>query len=125
LEALYHALGLLLANIHHTPVSAPTLAPQLVDRMRHALAHLPTLGLASDLSAALLEGLQHPIWRTQPHGLAHGDAGLHNLLWDGRITALLDWEWAGWGTPLLDLAWLYWTIQWRRLSPTLWQSLLV
>ncbi|MEP7188722.1 MAG: phosphotransferase, partial [Roseiflexaceae bacterium] len=65
------------------------------------------------------------IWVAPPHALAHGDAGLHNLLWHGRITALLDWEWAGWGTPLLDLAWLYWTIQWRKLPPALWHSLLV
>jgi aminoglycoside phosphotransferase (APT) family kinase protein len=124
LEALYYALGKLLANIHSMPVSAPTLAPQLEDRMDDALAHLPALELESDLRAALREGLEHPIWRTQPQGLAHGDAGLHNLLWDDRITTLLDWEWAGWGTPLLDLAWLYWTIQWRRLPPTLWHSLL-
>jgi len=124
LEALYHALGLLLANIHRTPVSAPTLAPQLADRRCDALARLPALGLESALRAALLEGLEHSIWRTQPQGLTHGDAGLHNLLWDGRITALLDWEWAGWGTQLLDLAWLYWTIQWRRLPPALWHSFL-
>jgi aminoglycoside phosphotransferase (APT) family kinase protein len=124
LESLYRALGLLLAKVHRTPLAAPAPAPQLEDRMRHALACLPALELESDLSAALLEGLEHPIWRAQPHGLAHGDAGLHNLLWDGRITALLDWEWAGWGTPLLDLAWLYWTIQWRGLPSALWQSLL-
>jgi aminoglycoside phosphotransferase (APT) family kinase protein len=124
LESLYRTLGLLLANIHRTPLAAIALAPQLEDRMRQALARLPALELDSHLSAALLEGLEHPIWRAQPHGLAHGDAGLHNLLWDGRITALLDWEWAGWGTPLLDLAWLYWTIQWRGLPPALWQSLL-
>ena len=124
LEALYRALGLLLANIHRTPISAPTHAPQLEDRIHHALARLPALELESDLRAALLEALEHPIWRAQPYGLTHGDAGLHNLLWDGRITALLDWEWAGWGTPLLDLAWLYWTIQWRRLPPVLWHSFL-
>jgi aminoglycoside phosphotransferase (APT) family kinase protein len=125
LEAIYRALGLLLSNIHRTPLATPTLAPQLDERMRHTLARLPALRLDSQLDAALREGLEHPIWRTQPYGLAHGDAGLHNLLWDGRITALLDWEWAGWGTPLLDLAWLYWTIRWRRLLPALWQSLLL
>ena len=92
--------------------------------MRHALERLPALELESDLRDGLREALEHPIWHAQPHGLAHGDAGLHNLLWDGRITALLDWEWAGWGTPLLDLAWLYWTIQWRRLPPALWHSFL-
>jgi aminoglycoside phosphotransferase (APT) family kinase protein len=124
LEAIYQALGQLLANIHRTPVAAPARVPQLEDRIHHALARLPALELESDLRAALLEGLQHPIWHAQPHCLTHGDAGLHNLLWEGRITALLDWEWAGWGTPLLDLAWVNWTIQWRRLPPALWQGLL-
>jgi aminoglycoside phosphotransferase (APT) family kinase protein len=124
LGSIYHALGRLLATIHRTPLAAPALAPQLEDRRLHALAHLPALELDGDLRAALLEGLAHPIWRAQPYGLAHGDAGLHNLLWDGQITALLDWEWAGWGTPLLDLAWLYWTIRWRRLPPAHWQGLL-
>jgi aminoglycoside phosphotransferase (APT) family kinase protein len=123
LEAIYHALGLLLANIHRTPLAAPARVPQLADRMRHALARLPALEIESDLSAALREALEHPIWHAQPHALTHGDAGLHNLLWDGRIAALLDWEWAGWGTPLLDLAWLYWTIEWRGLPPEIWQRL--
>jgi aminoglycoside phosphotransferase (APT) family kinase protein len=124
LEAIYHALGQLLAHIHRTPLPANTLVPRLKDRMRHALEHLPALELEPVLSSALRQALEHPIWHTQPQHLAHGDAGLHNLLWDGRITALLDWEWAGWGTPLLDLAWLYWTIQWRKLPPALWRSFL-
>jgi aminoglycoside phosphotransferase (APT) family kinase protein len=124
LEAVYHQLGRLLARVHRTPVAAPEHAPQLADRIQHALAQLPALELEIDLRAALLEGLQHPIWRAQPYALTHGDVGLHNLLWDGNITALLDWEWAGWGAPLLDLAWVYWTIQWRRLPPALWHSLL-
>jgi len=124
LAALYQALGQLLAHVHRTPVAAPALVPELADRMRQALARLPALELEGALRAALLAALEHPVWRAQPHGLVHGDAGLHNLLWDGRITALLDWEWAGWGTPLLDLAWLHWTIQWRSLPPALWQSFL-
>jgi aminoglycoside phosphotransferase (APT) family kinase protein len=124
LDSLYRALGSLLASIHRTPMAAPVDAPQLEERRHAALARLPALELDSALSAALLEALEHPIWHAQPRGLAHGDAGLHNMLWDGRITAMLDWEWAGWGTPLLDMAWLYWTIQWRRLPSALWQSLL-
>jgi aminoglycoside phosphotransferase (APT) family kinase protein len=123
LEALYSALGALLDRLHRTPPAAPAQVPPLEERMLHARAHLPALELESDLSAALLEALEHPIWRAAP-GLMHGDAGLHNLLWAGQITALLDWEWAGWGAPLLDLAWLYWTIEWRRLPPALWQSAL-
>ena len=122
LEAIYPALGQLLASIHRTAV--PEIAPQLEARRRHTLEGLSALALENDLHAALQQALEHPIWHTQPHGLAHGDAGLHNLLWDGRITALLDWEWAGWGSPLLDLAWLYWTIRWRNLPPMLWHAFL-
>ena len=55
--------------------------------------------------------------------LVHTDAGLHNVLWDGRLSALLDWEWAGVGSPLLDLAWTRWTLRWRRV-PQLWPTLL-
>jgi aminoglycoside phosphotransferase (APT) family kinase protein len=122
LEPLYLALGQLLARVHRTPLAADE--PLLADRARHALARIPTLELEHDLGAALLAALEHPIWHARPRGLAHGDTGLHNLLWDGRIAALLDWEWSGWGTPLLDLAWLYWTIQWRGLPPALWQAFL-
>jgi aminoglycoside phosphotransferase (APT) family kinase protein len=121
---LYHALGQLLASIHRVSLAQAERAPLLAERADHALAILPALDLERDLAAALLAALQHPVWRTRPAGLAHGDAGLHNLLWDGRIAALLDWEWAGWGTPLLDLAWLYWTIQWRRLPPSIWHAFL-
>jgi aminoglycoside phosphotransferase (APT) family kinase protein len=121
LDGLYLALGRLLARVHRVPLVD---APPLAERMDHALATLPALGLDRDLADPLRAALESPVWQSQPAGLAHGDAGLHNLLWDGRIAALLDWEWSGWGTPLLDLAWLAWTIQWRGLPPILWQRAL-
>jgi aminoglycoside phosphotransferase (APT) family kinase protein len=121
LDALYHALGHLLAQVHRLPLAA---APPLAERMDHALVALPALALDPDPTTVLRTALEHPIWRSQPAGLAHGDAGLHNLLWDGRIAALLDWEWSGWGAPLLDLAWLAWTIRWRDLPPSCWQAFL-
>jgi aminoglycoside phosphotransferase (APT) family kinase protein len=38
----------------------------------------------------------------------HGDFGLHNILVDrGRITAVLDWEFARLGNPAVDLGWFY------------------
>lgn len=104
--------------------SVPALAPHLEDRRCHALEHLPALELESDLRAALLEALQHYVWRAamprwcmvmQGCTTCSGMAGSPRC-WIG--------EWAGWGTPLLDLAWLYWTIQWRKLSPTLWHAFL-
>jgi aminoglycoside phosphotransferase (APT) family kinase protein len=42
------------------------------------------------------------------------------VLWQGRITGLLDWEWAGWGNPLLDLSWVFWTMRWRSVPETMW-----
>jgi aminoglycoside phosphotransferase (APT) family kinase protein len=39
--------------------------------------------------------------------LCHGDAGINNFLaQDGRVTALLDWEFAHLGDPHDDLAWI-------------------
>jgi hypothetical protein len=36
--------------------------------------------------------------------VVHGDAHLDNILWhDGRLVALLDFEWARWGPPDLEL----------------------
>jgi aminoglycoside phosphotransferase (APT) family kinase protein len=53
---------------------------------------------------------------TGPIRLVHGDPGAHNLLWDGQLTALLDWEWAGLGDPLTDLAWVCWTLRFRQVA---------
>ncbi|HEU5102891.1 MAG TPA: phosphotransferase [Roseiflexaceae bacterium] len=117
LDALYHALGRLLAQVHGLPM---TDMPPLAERIDHALAALPALDLDPELLAVLRAALEHPIWHSQPAVLVHSDAGLHNLLWDGQIAALLDWEWSGWGAPLIDLAWLAWTIRWRGLSPSRW-----
>lgn|GEM_PF-2303647 len=36
----------------------------------------------------------------------HGDLGVGNTMWDGRVTGLLDWEMAHVGDPLDDLAFL-------------------
>jgi aminoglycoside phosphotransferase (APT) family kinase protein len=124
LEPLYSELGRLLAALHRTPLAEvdPTLL--LAGRAGHLLHLLPALPIDAELRTTLAASLEHPIWQPATAGLVHGDAGLHNLLWDGRITALLDWEWAGWGSPLLDLAWLAWTMRWRSLPPALWATFL-
>ena len=124
LGSLYHELGQLLAALHRTPITTIDSELLLAERARLLLDLLPTLPIEADLRAALVASLRHPIWRSNHMSLVHGDAGLHNLLWDGRVTALLDWEWAGYGPPLIDLAWLYWTIRWRELGPAVWESFL-
>jgi aminoglycoside phosphotransferase (APT) family kinase protein len=158
LEALFRALGQLLAAVHRTP---PPLGHQprirtaksakglnvrrtkqlralrgkyfarvlitdsdLAARSRRVLETLPALDLDAELRDALAAALAHPAWRPPAARLVHGDAGLHNLLWDDGIAALLDWEWAGVGNPLLDLAWVGWTMRWRQLPGDLWPAFL-
>ncbi|KAF7793918.1 hypothetical protein EIP86_005040 [Pleurotus ostreatoroseus] len=49
-------------------------------------------------------------WRIM---LAHGDLGPHNILWrDGKIVAIIDWEFAGW----LPEYWDY-TRSWKSITP--------
>jgi aminoglycoside phosphotransferase (APT) family kinase protein len=121
LAHLYYALGQLLANVHATPPLADDPSLRIADRARQVHAMLSTLDLDAEL---VITSLEHPVWQMPPEHLVHGDAGLHNILWGGQITALLDWEWAGWGNGALDLAWLYWTIRWRNLPENLWETVL-
>jgi len=120
----YHELGELLATIHRTPLAPPDSNLLLAERFHTVREHLPALGLKPQLLEVCASSLAHPAWRPTSARLVHGDAGLHNVLWDGRITALLDWEWSGWGNPLLDVAWLYWTMRWRAVAPDLWDVFL-
>ncbi len=120
LAAAYHALGELLANVHRAPIAPPAPELFLAERFRLMQQQLPALGLEPELLDLFATSLAHPAWRPTSARLVHGDAGLHNVLWDARIIALLDWEWSGWGNPLLDVAWVYWTMRWRAVSPALW-----
>lgn len=123
--AMYRALGGALAALHRTNRARPTGADWLLaERFGRVRDALPTLGIDAALRDELRDGLDHPAWRPPAPGLVHGDAGAHNLLWEGRITALLDWEWAGWGPPLLDLAWVYWTMRWRSVADEAWPAFL-
>jgi aminoglycoside phosphotransferase (APT) family kinase protein len=123
-EPMYRALGNLLATVHRMPLAQPPTPDwRLAERFRQVLAALPTLTLDSALRDDLQTSLKHPAWQSAAC-LVHGDAGAHNLLWDGQITALLDWEWSGWGNPLLDLAWVYWTMRWRNVPNQLWPAFL-
>jgi len=121
---LYYALGQLLATLHATPTLADDPSLRIADRGQQVHAMLSTLDLDAELGSVVITSLEHPVWQMPPEHLVHGDAGLHNILWDGQITALLDWEWAGWGNGALDLAWLYWTLRWRNLPEYLWETVL-
>lgn len=121
LASAYTQLGEALARVHAQP--APPALPAMADV--YAGAGLATLDLSSGLRAALRDALSHPAWRAGPARLVHGDAGLHNVLWrDGRLVALLDWEWACGGNAQLDLAWLRWTQRWRAMPDEMWDAAL-
>ncbi len=49
---------------------------------------------------------QIPAWLPTVHaqGLVHGDASLANMLVDGAVLRLVDWEYSGFGDPCSDLA---------------------
>ncbi len=126
LPALFAAVGQTLAAVHGHSFDAAAGDHDLdlmarYDQVRRSLA---ASGLPAHINAAFLDALHHPIWQQTAEQLVHGDAGLHNILWDGRLRALLDWEWAGRGLPLLDLAWTAWIVRFRELSPALWQAFL-
>jgi aminoglycoside phosphotransferase (APT) family kinase protein len=123
-DRVYYALGQLLANVHATPLIADDPSLRIADRVQQVRALLSMFDLDAELGSVVIASLEHPVWQMQPEHLVHGDAGLHNILWDGQITALLDWEWAGWGNGALDLAWLHWTIRWRNFPEYLWETVL-
>lgn len=124
LAPAYRALGAALARLHAiAPAGPPGDDLDVAARAGRAAAALPGLPLPDDLRAPLAAALAHPRWRPAAPRLTHGDAGLHNVLWDGAAAALVDWEWAGWADPLRDLAWLAWTLRFRGLPLDLWAEL--
>jgi aminoglycoside phosphotransferase (APT) family kinase protein len=124
LARLAQQFGALLAAVHGLPLALEN-APDLDLRARYAQVRteLARMELPADLRGALSGALDAPD-RLGAVSLVHGDAGLHNLLWDGARLALLDWEWAGVGSPALDLAWAAWTLRWRQAPPPVWRALL-
>jgi aminoglycoside phosphotransferase (APT) family kinase protein len=130
LAPVFFALGATLAPVHawggagvapgaSAPVPDPWSSPNLslASRAARTSAALERLPLEPALRAILAASLAHPAWSAAERGLVHGDAGLHNIIWDGGVAALLDWEWCGRGNPLLDLAWVAWTMRFRAVEP--------
>ncbi|MBC8163824.1 MAG: aminoglycoside phosphotransferase family protein [Roseiflexaceae bacterium] len=115
LPALFQELGCVLHTVHQ---AAPVAS---LHERRHAHAALSTLDGPAVLRDTLIASLSHPIWLRHPHGLLHGDIGLHNVIWDANALSLVDWEWAGLGPIALDLVWLRWTMRWRSLDDALWR----
>ena len=124
LPALFAAVGQTLGAVHGYTLDDKGHDLDLTARYEEVRHSLASSGLPTHISASLSHALIHPIWLQTADRLVHGDAGLHNILWDGQLRALLDWEWAGRGMPLLDLAWTAWIVRFRELPPTLWEAFL-
>lgn len=113
-ERLAGELALELARIHKmTPdnVALPTLtrsdrspARTEVGRLRVALNGA---GEARPALEYVLAWLDQNAPETERIGLVHGDFRTGNyLVQDGRLTGILDWEFAHWGDPREDIGWL-------------------
>jgi aminoglycoside phosphotransferase (APT) family kinase protein len=116
-EELRHGgreLGRLMSLVHTQPLSPLDISDALgLDVAARWLAARSEMGQLPELSSNV--SLVHPALRSGM-ALIHGDAGLHNTLWsDGRLVALIDWEFAGFGNPLGDVAWAWWSLTFRRL----------
>ena len=112
------AFGKVLATVHELPLSpidvADSYGVDLARRWAEDRAELTDL--ATNLS------FTHPALRVGV-GLVHGDAGFHNTLWhDGKLCALLDWEFSGYGNPLADVAWAWWSMTFRRVPTPVWEA---
>lgn len=115
ISALYQQLAQCLAQLHACPLpQPPLLAESIAERASAAFAQAKPL-IPAALHPLLVDGLQ-ALHQLPAIHMIHGDPGAHNLLWDGKLTALLDWEWAGTGHALVDLAWLKWTLRFRNLG---------
>lgn len=124
LPALYAAVGRTLGATHQRTLAEHAPDFDLLPRYQQAQAAISALDLAPQIAGPLHAALTHPVWQRSADRLVHGDAGLHNILWDVQLRALLDWEWAGRGLPLLDLAWTAWIMRFRSLDPALWDGFL-
>jgi aminoglycoside phosphotransferase (APT) family kinase protein len=85
----------------------PTMAEATAAWVEHWFACVARKQLApSPSTVRLMEWLRNNVPPTEdPPVLLHGDYGLHNTLFeDGRVSCVLDWEYASFGDPAEDIA---------------------
>lgn len=112
---LLEELGRQLARIHAIrPPRADLafLAPPLLPPAQAAIAaHRAWLDVQAAAHPALEWGLRWLERHAPPQRtvvLCHNDFRTGNyLVADGRLSAILDWEFAGWGDPLADVGWFF------------------
>ncbi|MBM3950175.1 MAG: phosphotransferase family protein [Rhodospirillales bacterium] len=112
-DALAAELGEELAKIHAVPFAAPELsflaAPSRAPGLDRVMTYRDFLDDLPDPAPAVEWGLAWLERHAQPQGplaLCHRDFRTGNyLVADGRLAAVLDWEFAGIGDPDEDLGW--------------------
>jgi len=124
--AITRQLGVELGRLHGTKASemgAQTLAKTLGPRPAHSIeaamvlveksfacVRQPTSYLTYATEQVLQEGRQLASQLTgSAASVCHNDFRLGNLMMDpesGRLTAVLDWEFASWGDVMADIGWL-------------------
>lgn len=111
--ALLEDLGAEIARLHEvTPPAAgldflplPRPNPPL-HRVAQYRGYLDGIGVANPSLEWALRWLERNAPRHTETVLCHGDYRTGNfLVQDGRLTGILDWEFAGWSDPLEDLGW--------------------
>ncbi len=118
-DMLAARLGAELAKLHRVTPPVPGLefmpvpqGPAALARVAEHRAHLDVMGSAECVLEWALAWLDRHAPPEVPPLLLHGDFRTGNYLVDaGRLTAVLDWEFAHWGDPLEDLGWMlgkYW-----------------
>ncbi|CAE6820019.1 hypothetical protein R69746_06011 [Paraburkholderia aspalathi] len=110
--ALAFELGELIGDIHRTPAEEVTAVlgkpprsavTATIDHLRSQLDMLPEANPALDLC---LRELELRLGREKDVVYAHGDYRTGNyMVENGKVSAILDWEFSGWGHPLEDLGW--------------------
>lgn len=113
-EAEAFALAEALGRLHSVPLnqivdSPPTDLPQVVEESRRGIEDMwrrsaRIASIAVELGHVWIRERVHELAGQQPV-MVHGDASLHNILvHEGRLSGLLDWEFAHIGHPAEDLA---------------------
>jgi aminoglycoside phosphotransferase (APT) family kinase protein len=107
-----------LARIHRVPLgefdaqaigAARSNREQALQWINESYASFKALDRASPIYETAFHWLREQIALVDgPRCLVHGDCGLNNLMIDkGRVTTLLDWEFAFAGNPFYDLGYFY------------------
>jgi len=112
--ALAEDLGRALARIHtltpnttELPFLTLPLRPAAKNEVQRLRAVLDDAGEARPALEYVLAWLDINAPERRPLALVHGDFRTGNyMVDDGRLTAILDWEFAHWGDPHEDIGWL-------------------